>query len=142
MRPRRYGHMAVRAGSAEVRGQYGWASGLGRRGLGVVGCEHGVAQALEHRHAADLGLEQRHDGADAVVGLPPDRLQMFLLHGDTLLDEVGGIRSDRRRVDDHVDQDAAHGDPEILEPLDEAGDDGDGQRLGQSRSRTPLASVG
>src|SRR5271169_4667940 len=93
--------------------------------------EHRVAEALEHRDAADLRLVERHNGADAAVELLPDGFHVLVLHRDAVLHEVGGVWSDGGLVDQHVDEHAAHRNPEVVEPLDESGDDGDGQRLGQ-----------
>src|SRR5919204_3276306 len=99
------------------------ASGLGGKDL--------VGEPAQHLSAADLVLEQRHDTPHLAVELFPDGGHVLVLHGQPIADELSTVILDYRLVDAHVDQDTAHRDPELAEPVDEARNDGDRKRLGQ-----------
>ena len=91
---------------------------------------HQQLRAYFDSYAAHFGLEQRRNSPHLAVEAVPDGLHVLVLHRQTIAHEFGAIATDHRRVDAHVDQHAAHRDTEVNEPVDEARNDGDGQRLG------------
>ena len=110
-------------------GQCGPTFREGWRALLSLGDEEVVDRPVEHFRTFDLRLEERQDRPDAVAEDLPDLLHVLLLHLYPVLDEFDRVRAGLLLLDQTVDDDAPHGDPEFVEPVDEAGDDGDGEAL-------------
>ena len=84
--------------------------------------EQGIGDPFHHGQAFNLFLKEGGFPAEVIKSLN-DFLPVLVLHGHPVADELGGVLIDFRLVDDLVDNNAANGDLEILEPADEPLDD-------------------
>src|SRR5439155_308443 len=121
---RRHGRRDMVLLHADLRQQPIWGLELFRPGSLLAGDARHLAsqEGWAEEPLAELRL---------AVELVPDGLHVLVLHRQPIADELGAVAADHRAVDPHVDQHPADRDAELVEPVDEAGDHRDRQRLGQ-----------
>ena len=90
-----------------------------------------VGQPAQHGRPLNFRLKEGNDGADPVAEGLPDLLHVLILHLHPVADELRGIGFDGLLLDQAIDHHATNRNPEVMEPIDESGNDRDRQAFRQ-----------